>query len=296
MIHLKLNGREKMTASRRILIASIGALVCLSAIGQSNADVSVTVIPSLAPNAYGSPSWSDYVSNATLGIENGGVSEGTGAAQYTPLPNGASFNWEEAVVTGFPSWMGVAAPNTPAYSGEYGNRLTFGLDVKGNGQPISISQLGFEGDSSDPGDVLQWSWATGSFDYSTDYVGIIYGVGGAGDIADYTYVTSGLNTQPVDEIISRGTGNSLPAYEEADAIANFGYDPYSAPDISDQQRIDETASVFGLTSDFSVTGVYTMGNDISGSATVNETGVPEPASFSLVGIGALSLLRRRRRA
>lgn len=183
--------------------------------------------------------------------------------------------------------MGVAAPNTPAYTGEFGNRMTFGVDIKGIGRQISISDLSFSGASTDSGNALGFGFT--GYSYTPAYEGIIYGTGGNPD----TIITSGASTQLVDEIVGRGSGNSLPAYTSSQAVDNFGSDPYSSPTLTDQQRIDETPAVFGITNDFNFTGTYSM-DGFSGSATVTET-VPEPASLALLAAGAITLISRKRR-
>ena len=61
--------------------AAMIGLGILSSSSAAHAAVSITVTPSLAPNAFGSPSWSAYVGNAVSAIENGQTSLGSGASK-----------------------------------------------------------------------------------------------------------------------------------------------------------------------------------------------------------------------
>lgn len=118
------------------------------------ADILTEVFPSVAPNAFGSPSYSGYVSNAIHAILNGLPAYGNPndptyyQQQSTIAPN-------QMIVTGFPSWLGSANPGTvfgPAYANELGNRPLFGVVINaGPGAPsISISELSFAATSNDP--------------------------------------------------------------------------------------------------------------------------------------------------
>ena len=60
----------------------------------------------------------------------------------------------------------------------------------------------------------------------------------------------------------------------------------------DQERIDETAGVNGITSTFDFSGSYSI-DGITGTATVTEL-VPEPTTLGLLSIAGMGLLRRRR--
>jgi hypothetical protein len=264
------------------LSTRVFCLAALAVAPAAAASIAIRVLPSVSPDAYYSPSFPEYVSNAMYAIRFGLTAYGTpGTPAY--YQQTSVITPDQMVVTSFNSWMGLADPGTffgPAFAGEYGNRPLFGVDIKGMGSKISIGQLGFSGISDDPGGLLNLSWPPGSYDYSTDYMGIVYGPDGI------TYITSGPNTQLVDEIVGRGSGNADTAY--CDFCS------------TEQQQ----ATIDALSSDFagmtSFTGTYTMSDlngDLLGSATGSFIVVPEPATTLLVGgslIGLGIFLRRRR--
>jgi hypothetical protein len=242
--------------------------------GTANAIPTIMVIPSVAPNAFGSPSYPGYVSNAIFALENGLSSYGMpGTPQYYQQESTIAPN--QMVVTGFPSWLGQADPGTvfgAPFANELGNRPLFGLVVNGNGTPISISELGFSASSDDPGNLLGFGFGTGSYNYSSNYLGIIFGSGGP------TFITSGPNTQLVDEIVGRGSGNAFDTYCPGCTIAQ------------QQAAIDALASNFDGMTGF--TGTYTL-TDSSGGVLATGSGsfdvLPEPASFVLVGAAMIVL-------
>ena len=106
-----------------------------------------------------------------------------------------------------------AAAFGAGYGAEEGNRMHFGLLVLGNGTQFSISELSFAATSTDPGNALAFGYA-GGYGYSTGYVGLNYGPDGIKGTADDFLVTSGPNTQLVDELYGRGSGNSFAAYAD----------------------------------------------------------------------------------
>ena len=217
--------------------------------------VTITVIPALAPNAYGSPNWNAWVSNATTAIANGYASYGDPSSpsyyQWAPAVISVTNN----IVTGFPSWDGLADPGDvfgANFSQELGNRIQFGIDIKGGTNLISISQLSFSAHSSDASNSLDFAFAQGSYNYSASYVGIIYGAGGTN-----TYITSGPSTQLVNEIVGRGSGNAWDTYDTSGNIA------------SQQSNIDLLISQLG-SQPFNFTGIYMIaGASGSNSVTFN---------------------------
>jgi hypothetical protein len=246
-------GKARQAVAKAKAISPV-VIALLALVGNAPAQdgISITVIPALAPNAYGSPNWSAWVSNATTAIRNGYASYGDPASPsyYQRAPGVIPVT--NNIVTGFPSWNGLADPGTvfgAAYAQELGNRLQFGIDVKGGTNLISISQLSFTAHSSDPDNALDFTFAQGSYNYSQSYVGIIYGDGG-----NDTYITSGPSTQLVNEIVGRGSGNAWDTYDTSGNIA------------SQQSNIVYCASQAG-TLPFSFSGTYTLGG-VSGSNSV----------------------------
>jgi hypothetical protein len=243
-----------MISTRRLIFGGIFltalALPCFSAAQAQG--ITITVIPALAPNVYGSPNWNAWVSNATTAIANGFSSYGdpSSPSYYQRAPEVISVTND--IVTGFPSWNGLANPGDifgVNFSQELGNRLQFGIDIKGGTNLISISQLSFSAHSTDPSNTLDFAFAQGSYNYGSSYVGIIYGPGGTN-----TYITSGPATQPVNEIVGRGSGNAWAVYDTSGNIASQQSNiVLCASQISDQP--------------FNFTGTYTIGG-VSGSNSV----------------------------
>ncbi len=214
--------------------------------------ISITVIPALAPNAYGSPNWNAWVSNATTAIINGYSAYGdpSSPSYYQQAP--AVISVTNDIVTGFPSWNSVANPGAvfgANYSQELGNRIQFGIDIKGGTNLISISQLSFSAHSSDTNNSLDFTFDEGSYNYSASYVGIIYGPGGTN-----TYITSGPPTQLVNEIVGRGSGNAWDTYDTSGNIT------------SQQSNIDLLISQLG-NQPFNFSGTYTIAG-VAGSNSV----------------------------
>ena len=248
------------------------ALLAVGARAQAQG-ISITVIPALAPNAYGSPNWNAWVSNATTAILNGYSAYGdpSSPSYYQRAP--AVVSVTNNLVTSFPSWMGQADPGTvfgANYSQELGNRLQFGIDIKGGTNLISISQLSFSAHSTDPSNSLDFSFDQGSYNYSASYVGIIYGPNGTN-----TYITSGPPTQLVNEIVGRGSGNAWwPDGTSADSVA------------TQQSNILVCASQIGV-QPFGFTGTYTIAG-VSGSNSVTFNPVVTN-SGPVLGTGGISI-------
>jgi len=244
----------QMTSARRLILGGIFltalATPCFSPAQAQG--ITITVIPALAPNVYGSPNWNAWVSNATTAIANGYAAYGDPSSPSCYQQAPAVISVTNDIVTGFPSWDGQADPGDvfgANFSQELGNRLQFGIDIKGGTNLISISQLSFSAHSTDPGNTLDFAFAQGSYNYSASYVGIIYGPGGTN-----TYITSGPATQLVNEIVGRGSGNAWDTYDTSGNIA------------SQQSNILACALQVG-DQPFNFTGTYTI-DGVSGSNSV----------------------------
>lgn len=266
----------------------LAAVIATLTLHSSHAAITISVIPASAPNAYGSPSYAAWQANAVYALEHGLTSYGdpNSPTYYTQAPRVMSVM--NNLVTGFASWNGAASP-AGAYASELGNRLQFGVDIKGNGQQISISGLSFVMQSTDPSDSLGYSYGIGGYDYSAGYVGWLYGADGVRSTSDDVFITSGPNTQLVDEIVGRGSGNAWwPS--ASDALAG----------ASNQEIINAAAqNLGGVPIDF--TGTYTYG-DVQGAATVTFTPVPEPTTLIAgallllpFGASALRIVRKNRK-
>jgi hypothetical protein len=268
--------------SRTLLKTVAFASLSFLALPSAKADIVINVVPWLAPNGFGSPSWSQAQTNAVQGMMNGGVATGTGPSAFVPQSNPTA---AQGIVTGFPSWLGQADPGTvfgPAYASELGNRMTFGLGIVGSGgTQFSISQLSFNAVSSDPGNGLGFGYAAGGYDYSTSYVGVQYGADGVLGGVDDTFITGGLNTQLVNAVFGRGSGNSYDAYCPGCTLAQ------------QQAALDAVTPNY----DFTYTGTYSLAG-ATGSGTFQVAGaVPEPGTWAMMilgfaGIGFMSYRRR----
>lgn len=258
------------------------ALLGFSVFGVAQSGPSIVVTPTLAPNAFGSPSYAAWVTNSFNAQDQGLSTFGT-AGTPTYYQAQSVVNRYEAVVTQFNSWKGVANPGAP-FGSELGNRMLFGLHILGNGQTFSIDNLKFDATSTGDANGLAFGFGYGSYNYSNDYVGIQYGGDGLKGGGDDILITSGLSTQLVNELIGRGSGSSYAAYS-------------ADPGPTDQDRINAVAEHPDAQWD-TFAGVYTLrgftSGDLLGSGTFNA--VPEPGTMAALGLGALALLRRRKKA
>lgn len=266
-----------MNTKRIIKGLCLVALSILSATGSRAATIEVT--PWSAPNAFGSPSFSDAVANEIFALKNGLSSYGDASLPTYFETAPSEMEVSENMVTGYPSWLGSADPAGDfgaAFAAELGNRLHFGILITGDGEEISISELGFSAISTDPDNTLGFSFAPGSYNYSLQYQGWDYGLDETPLTGDDVMITSGPNTQLVDAIVGRGSGN---------AWASYLTDPGETP----QDKLNgQIASVYS--GPFTFTGTYTLGEAVgSGSVNFNvEQPVPEPSTI-LGGIALMSL-------
>lgn len=274
----------KTLKSSTVVVATCLATLLTAAPNLSTA-ATINVYPALAPNAFGSPSYAPWVANAVASLYNGAASGGTvGTPSYYSQVSG-TLSISQLIVTGFPSWLSQANPGTvfgPGYASELGNRLAEGLTINGNGTQFSISQLSFNMVSTDPANGLNFGFGAGSYNYSADYVGILFGGDGIWGGGDDTFITSGPNTQLVDGLVGRGSGNAWAVYD-------------TDPGATQQDKIDLVLADPNFAAPFAITGTYSLGTD-TGSAVVNVIPVPEPSVAALGGVAGLALfwgLRRR---
>lgn len=272
-------------------IGLLVALTCASLQAGSLASVQIAAFPDLAPNAYGSPSFGQFVTNSITALQNGDSAYGDPNSP-TYYQQRASATYQDTIVTGFPSWLGQIDPATAFganYTNELGNRITFSGFIDGHGTQFSISELGFSAVATG-NDTLTFGcgygdpgFCAGQYNYSPSYVGEIDGVGGP------QYITSGANTQLVDKLWMRGSGNSMPAYCSGTC------------DAADQTAAIQ-AAVAAIYGTQTFTGTYTLQSDadsVQGAGTFifTDAPTPEPSTLGCLGFGLLALataVRKRR--
>ncbi len=268
------------------------ALLALVLALAAHAQVTIDVYPTLAPNSYGSPSFAAWTDNAFAALYGGSLLAGeVGTPSYFSVAP-ATLEATDVFVTSFPSWRGYADPGTvfgPAFANELGNRLSFAFVADGHGQQFALSQLSFAFVTTGPAHDLDFAFSAGDYTYSSSYVGILFGADNQFGGGDDLFVTGGANTQLVDAVIGRGSGNAWwPQHTVGDGL-------------SDQELIDLTAAALRPSLPTLVTATYTLdlggGNTASGQAAV--TIIPEPSTYALLLGGAAAAVviwRRRRRA
>ena len=265
------------------ILALVLSAVSSAAFGDG---ISITVVPSLAPNVFGSPSWSPYVSNALTALQNGSPAIGDRTTDPTAYQATYSVTPQELIVSSFHSWEGQVNPAAP-FNNELGTRLHFGLVAKGDGNTkFTLDDLKFNMSSNDPSDSMAFSGNFVGADYSSTRFGVNFGADHALGGGDDTIYTSGNGTTPVDMIVYVGVGNSL----EPTGVG------------SNQQQLDNTAAYIrdNITS---VQTTYTI--DVNG-VTYSGTGAADVAaplpSTALMGlglfacIGGVLFMRRKARA
>lgn len=235
------------------IFLSVCAVLALPLVASADG-IKIKVYPSLAPNAFGSPSWGPWVQNAVYAIDNKlhAYGDPTQPTYYRISPHNLAIN--QIIVTGFPSWLGNADATNDygtQFSSELGNRLHFGIHVWGHGQQFCIAQLGFTAVSTDQGNTLGFSFPVGSYDYSPSYVGIIHNPDGSVTVVN----TPGNPFQLVDELVGRGSGNAYAVYDTPDFPGN-----------TLQDKINNFVAT--ITKPFDFKGTYIVGN-ATGSSKVH---------------------------
>jgi hypothetical protein len=261
-----------------VLIAACAGLVSAAPV--------IEVWGSLAPNAYGSPSWPGWQHNLITALIAGAES---GGEQGTPtrFETVTSISSRHIIVSGVRSWMGYADPGAAfgaPFANELGNRLHSPVHIDGRGETFAISnlRLTWETTGSLP---LDYSWTT--FNYSNGYVGLNYGADGAKGTGDDVWITSGANTQLVHEFFGRGGGNAWSVCEGG-----------TCPTLDQQQAELDNAALYPGHS-YVITATYRLldGTDVraSGSRDVTVNPTPEPTTLGLLasGIGLMWVARRR---
>lgn len=288
---------------RLIAFTIAAAVVCSSSISQ--AAILLDVYPAFAPNAFGSPSWSAYVTNAHTGIMSpvGDVGDRTTDPTAFELVDSSNpsaptnqIQPSEMIVTPFNSWRGMAGP-TGAFAGEFGNRVhfPFAITTTGNNQ-VDIANLAIEwtkhwmdndaamATSSIILDPLE-TGTLSSDTYTAETIGVTYGADGALGGGDDTILTSG--TGLVDAIFSVGVGDGLLPEEVAGATDQEEIDLFIGNLLDGSHPPQKLKTTYAITLD--------VNEQLMAMSTVFL--VPEPTSLvtMLPGLGLLGVLFRRRK-
>jgi hypothetical protein len=120
----------------------IGSLIAVVMVAGAT---TIDVVPSLGPNPNFSPSFAAYTDNALTGLLAGTSGIGSGPSFYGI---NYTFDFQDATVTNYPSWRGVANPAAP-YDAELGTSYFVGTHI-----------LADDDATFHPADVRVWQFST----------------------------------------------------------------------------------------------------------------------------------------
>ena len=241
--------------------------------------ITVTVLPTLAPDVNGSPSWAAWQNNAIAALKSGATSYGDPSLpSYYQQQSHATY--AQAALSSFHSWQGDVSP-TGAFAGEYGDRMTFSAIIAGT-DLFTLNNIGYQAVGTGS-TLLDYIWPDLTTSFGTSVIGVIYNAGGS-----TSYVTSGLlSSTAVDAVLLRGRGFSPTV------------DCYGCTAAQRQAAMDALATqLYGLTS-YTMTMTLNLSDNsqVQGSGTFTFDGAiaPEPATTALLGGALIPLLLLGRR-
>jgi len=277
-----------MEKQKHILFTVVAVLVMCGAV---QANITLNVVPAFAPNQFGSPNWDTYVGNAINSLRGVGptaTDRSDNPAAYVTVGAG-KLDPKETVVTGFPSWRGVADPASP-FNQEKGNRIYFGLAATTPRQPgnltfFSLFDIDYErrwldlpGETESTrviGPTLVGDFTGTTETYNLRRVGVQYDSNDPTDSSKDTLVTTGPATQQVNQLFLTGVGMALLGDTTGGA--------------TNQGNIDATLDNFLNGAQQRVLGRYNIAST-GQSASGYVDFVPEPGSAGLTWLAICAML------
>jgi len=240
----------------------LGLLFIAASVALAGTVPTILIVNSVGPN--GDASFIDYAENAAFALEHGLSAYGTpGTPGYYAASTGSIYSGGMISTPTFNSWLGSDTPG-PAYSGEFGNAIFFGLYI--------YSETAFR-----LPDVTWSNPVWGSADLSgIGFSRHMVGMSGATRHDTTTGSAGSDDLTPINQLWYSGVSVTAPIYTSADLPAALSTYAFGSATVRYTLNLGSAEATYTADSTFS-------------------TGIPEPGTLSLMalGFGGLFFFRRK---